>query len=125
MARAGPALNHLQRDAEKAGLPVSDQTARLRRIEDIRKRRQALIDNLKKVDEELEEGLRSLAVPIRNASGTVLAALNVSVHASRTSMVALRRDFLPAALRAATAIEADLHGGSTRRADVAVGASAP
>jgi IclR family pca regulon transcriptional regulator len=76
------------------------------------------------VDEELEEGLRSLAVPIRNASGTVLAALNVSVHASRTSMSALRRDFLPAALRAAAAIEADLHGGSTRRPSAAVAASA-
>jgi len=62
------------------------------------------------VDQELEEGLRSLAVPIRNASGTVLAALNVSVHASRTSMAVLRRDFLPPALQAAAAIEADLRG---------------
>jgi IclR family pca regulon transcriptional regulator len=62
------------------------------------------------VDEELEEGLRSLAVPIRDASGTVLAALNVSVHASRASMTVLRRDFLPPARRAAAAIEGDLHG---------------
>src|SRR3984957_631000 len=77
------------------------------------------------VDEELEEGLRSLAVPIRNASGTVLAALNVSVHASRTSMAVLRRDFLPPALRAATAIEADLHGGSARRPRGAIAASGP
>jgi len=65
------------------------------------------------VDEELEEGLRSLAVPIRNVSGSVLAALNVSVHASRTSMAELRRDFLPSALHAAAAIEADLRGGVT------------
>ena len=34
-------------------------------------------------DQELEEGLRSLAVPIRDASAAVVAALNVSVHASR------------------------------------------
>jgi IclR family transcriptional regulator, pca regulon regulatory protein len=62
------------------------------------------------VDQELEEGLRSAAVPIRNASGEVSAALNVSVHASRASMTALRREFLPHALEAAAAIEDDLRG---------------
>jgi IclR family transcriptional regulator, pca regulon regulatory protein len=60
------------------------------------------------VDQELEEGLRSLAVPIRGASGDVVAALNVSVHASRGSMTTLRRDFLPQAQHAADAIEDDL-----------------
>jgi IclR family transcriptional regulator, pca regulon regulatory protein len=54
--------------------------------------------------------LRSLAVPLRTASGTVTAVLNVSVHASRASMAALRREFLPLALRAAAAIEDDLRG---------------
>jgi IclR family transcriptional regulator, pca regulon regulatory protein len=62
------------------------------------------------VDQELEEGLRSAAVPIRGASGEVTAALNVSVHASRASMAALRREFLPPALEAAAAIEEDLRG---------------
>jgi IclR family pca regulon transcriptional regulator len=66
-------------------------------------------------DQELEEGLRSLAVPLRNASGTVTAALNLSVHASRASMAALRRDFLPLAMRAAAAIEEDLTGTGDRR----------
>jgi IclR family pca regulon transcriptional regulator len=60
------------------------------------------------VDQELEEGLRSLAVPIRGASGEVVASLNVSVHASRGSMTTLRRDFLPHAQHAAGAIEDDL-----------------
>jgi IclR family pca regulon transcriptional regulator len=60
------------------------------------------------VDQELEEGLRSLAVPIHDASGTVVAALNVSVHASRGTMTTLRRDILPLALEAAVGIEADL-----------------
>lgn len=60
------------------------------------------------VDQELEEGLRSLAVPIHGASGVVVASLNVSVHASRGSMTTLRRDFLPHAQRAAAAIEDDL-----------------
>jgi IclR family transcriptional regulator, pca regulon regulatory protein len=60
------------------------------------------------VDQELEEGLRSLAVPIHDASGSVIAALNVSVHATRGSMATLRRDFLPQAQAAAVAIEGDL-----------------
>ena len=67
-------------------------------------------------DQELEEGLRSLAVPLRSASGAVTAALNVSVHASRASMAALRREFLPLARRTAAAIEEDLRGTSDRRA---------
>jgi IclR family pca regulon transcriptional regulator len=60
------------------------------------------------VDQELEAGLRSLAVPIHDASGSVIAALNVSVHATRGSMAILRRDFLPLAQQAAVAIEGDL-----------------
>ena len=67
-------------------------------------------------DQELEEGLRSLAVPLRSSSGAVTAALNVSVHASRASMASLRREFLPLALRTAAAIEEDLRGTSDRRA---------
>src|SRR5690349_8858096 len=53
------------------------------------------------VDQELEEGLRSGAVPIRDASGAVVAALNVSVHASRTTMHALRTECIAPALKAA------------------------
>ncbi|MGH2914103.1 MAG: IclR family transcriptional regulator domain-containing protein [Solirubrobacteraceae bacterium] len=60
------------------------------------------------VDQELEEGLRSLAVPIHDSTGAVVAALNVSVHASRGTMTTLRRDILPLAQAAAAAIESDL-----------------
>lgn len=60
------------------------------------------------VDEELELGVRSVAVPIREASGTVCAAMNVSVHASRMTMQDLQKQVLPSLLRAATAIEAEL-----------------
>jgi IclR family pca regulon transcriptional regulator len=66
------------------------------------------------VDQELEEGLRSLAVPIHDGAGSVVAALNVSVHASRATMTTLRRDFLPRARRAASAIEADLRASALR-----------
>lgn len=60
------------------------------------------------VDQELEDGLRSAAVPIRDASGRAMAALNVSVHASRATLQTLRREFVPLALETAAAIEADL-----------------
>jgi IclR family pca regulon transcriptional regulator len=66
-------------------------------------------------DQELEEGLRSIAVPIRDAGGAVVAALNVSVHASRSTAAALKRDVLPLALETAAAIEADLRGVGSRR----------
>ncbi|NGZ84245.1 IclR family transcriptional regulator domain-containing protein [Duganella aceris] len=46
-------------------------------------------------DEELELGLRSLAVPVRGASGNVLAALNVGVQASRVSAAYMVEVFLP------------------------------
>lgn len=57
------------------------------------------------VAEELELGLRSIAVPLRDASGTVVAAANVS---TRTGSSDLERDVLPELLRCAAAIEADL-----------------
>jgi IclR family transcriptional regulator, pca regulon regulatory protein len=60
------------------------------------------------VDQELEQGVRSAAVPIRNSSGTVSAAMNVSVHASRMTMQDLRKRVLPSLLRTAAAIEAEL-----------------
>ena len=66
-------------------------------------------------DQELEEGLRSLAVPIRDSSDNVIAALNVSVHASRASMAVLRRDFLPFARQAVGGIQSDLTGARAFR----------
>jgi IclR family transcriptional regulator, pca regulon regulatory protein len=60
------------------------------------------------VDQELEEGVRSVAVPIRDSSDTYCAAINVSVHATRMTMPALRRTALPRLLDAAAAIEQDL-----------------
>jgi len=59
------------------------------------------------VDQELEEGLRSIAVPVRNGS-RVVAAVNVSAHASRASKDTVRKVLLPPLLRTAAHIEADL-----------------
>jgi IclR family pca regulon transcriptional regulator len=60
------------------------------------------------IDQELEDGLRAIAVPIREASGAVTAAINVSAHASRLSSDGMRKQLLPALLETAHHIEADL-----------------
>jgi IclR family transcriptional regulator, pca regulon regulatory protein len=65
------------------------------------------------VDQELEMGLRSAAVPIREPDGTVGSAINVSVHAGRTSAAELRKTFLPQLRDCAAAIEADLRAAGT------------
>ncbi|GAA4246228.1 IclR family transcriptional regulator domain-containing protein [Dactylosporangium darangshiense] len=60
------------------------------------------------VDQELEEGLRSVAAPIRDRAGRVVAALNLSTAASRRSAEEVRRDLVPPLLAAAARIERDL-----------------
>jgi IclR family pca regulon transcriptional regulator len=60
------------------------------------------------VDQELEEGLRSVAAPIRDRSGRVVAAINVSTHAARSSLESVRRTLVPPLLAAAARISADL-----------------
>lgn len=67
------------------------------------------------VDQELEEGLRSLAAPIHGENGSVIAALNVSAHASRGSSEVIRKELLPPLLDTARRIEADLGGGQNRQ----------
>lgn len=47
------------------------------------------------VDEELERGLRSIAVPIVDRSGQAIAALNLSTHSTRTTRNEMRERFLP------------------------------
>jgi IclR family pca regulon transcriptional regulator len=47
------------------------------------------------VDQELEEGLRSIAVPLTNSKGRVVAALNVSAHASRVTAGQMVSEILP------------------------------
>ena len=58
------------------------------------------------VDQELEIGLLSIAVPVWDSSGTVVAALNASTHAQRVSRQDVQTRFLPALL--ATAQELSL-----------------
>ncbi|MER5884973.1 IclR family transcriptional regulator C-terminal domain-containing protein [Streptomyces sp. NPDC001941] len=61
------------------------------------------------VDEELEEGLRSLAVPVRDRAGRVVAAVNVAMHSGRRTLGQCLQEVLPELRAAAARIEADLH----------------
>ncbi|CAG7612975.1 IclR family transcriptional regulator domain-containing protein [Actinacidiphila bryophytorum] len=65
-------------------------------------------DGFALVDQELEEGLRSVAVPVRGRGGQVVAAANVSLHAGRTSAEEARTRVLPALRETAARISADL-----------------
>ena len=71
---------------------------------------QVRADGYAAVDQELELGVRSVAVPVRARSENTLAALNVSGHAARVSMRDMRRNFLPPLQAAASAITAALSG---------------
>ncbi|TDS79332.1 IclR family transcriptional regulator C-terminal domain-containing protein [Comamonas sp. JUb58] len=53
------------------------------------------------LNQELEEGLTSVAAPIRNASGQVVAAMNISGQANRTTPEIMQGELLPQLLQAA------------------------
>ncbi|MFD5749341.1 IclR family transcriptional regulator C-terminal domain-containing protein [Streptomyces sp. NPDC127033] len=105
-----------------ADLPYDELTARLARaeprpltrhtvtspaelatlVEEVRRAGYAL------VDEELEEGLRSIAVPVVDRTGVVVAALNVAMHTSRRDVGACLTEVLPELRATAARVEADL-----------------
>lgn len=60
------------------------------------------------VDQELEAGLRSVAAPIHDRHNRVVAAVNLSTHAGRTTLDRMRKELLPPLRRTAGAIAADL-----------------
>ncbi|MFT8245866.1 IclR family transcriptional regulator C-terminal domain-containing protein [Roseomonas sp. BN140053] len=62
------------------------------------------------VDQELEIDLRGLAVPVHDAAGRVVAALNVSTQAGRTPKPALLDTYLPALRQAVSAMRPLLVG---------------
>ncbi|MEV0148772.1 MULTISPECIES: IclR family transcriptional regulator C-terminal domain-containing protein [unclassified Nonomuraea] len=70
--------------------------------------RRAGEDGYALVDQELEEGVRSIAVPVRGRDGRVVAAVNVATHASRATPDDLLRDVLPALSETAARMAADL-----------------
>jgi len=60
------------------------------------------------VDQELEEGVRSIAAPIRDADGKAIAAVNIPTHAGRRTLDGIVADLLRPLLATAERIERDL-----------------
>jgi IclR family transcriptional regulator, pca regulon regulatory protein len=58
-------------------------------------------------DEQLTMGIRSVAAPVRDGSGRVIAAVNVNTHAAETPVEHLVDHHLPLLLHAAGEISAD------------------
>ncbi len=84
-----------------------------------RERLRAVVDDVRRlgyamVDQELEDGLRSVAVPIHAPDGSVAAALAVPVHAALLSMDVMQERLLPDLRATAGQIEADLRAQGNR-----------
>lgn len=60
------------------------------------------------VNQELEEGLRSIAVPLKDRTGKTIAAMNISGQANRNSEKMMTVEFLPKLKQAADRINAEL-----------------
>ena len=77
--------------------------------------RAALDDELARVrargwalaDEELAPGVRSVAVPVRDGTGAVRAAMNITVHAAETTTERLLDELLPLLQRTAAEVSDD------------------
>ncbi len=103
-----PALDAFLADTELEPLTattLTDKRSLRQEISRVQERGWAL------VDQELEDGLRSVAVPIRDGGGTVVAAMNLSTHASRRTPAAIREQLLGPLQETARAIEEDLAAG--------------
>ncbi|MBP0617526.1 helix-turn-helix domain-containing protein [Jiella sp. KSK16Y-1] len=61
------------------------------------------------IDQEVEIGLRSIAVPVYDGRGRVVAALNTGVAAVQAEPDGLARDYLPALLRVQEALRRVIH----------------
>jgi IclR family transcriptional regulator, pca regulon regulatory protein len=91
-------------EPSRSGIPPRFQHSDRQRAEvlrDVRARGWAL------TDEELAPGIRSVAAPLRDGGGQVIAALNICVHAAETPMDVLTGTYLPQLLQTAGAISAD------------------
>ena len=111
-------LSGLPEDALRERLNASHRTARtqytvtdvdalMKAIAKVRRQGWALID------QELEEGLVSMAAPVTNRAGQIVAALNISGQANRTSAKEMEKTMLPQLLAASRTISALL--GAQRR----------
>ena len=61
------------------------------------------------IDQELELGVRAVAAPVRDRSGRVIAAINVSTAVARTSQQDMVDTIVPKLVNTADEISAALH----------------
>jgi IclR family transcriptional regulator, pca regulon regulatory protein len=87
---------------KRADRTVTNPDALVRAIQEARKFGYVLLD------QELENGVRSVAAPLRDSKGRAVAAINVSTHAGRVTLVDLRNRILPQLLQTAANINAEL-----------------
>ena len=57
--------------------------------------RRVRLEGFALADEELELGLRSIAVPVKTSTNRVVASMNIGVHAARVSAAEMMYRFLP------------------------------
>ncbi|WP_406488085.1 IclR family transcriptional regulator C-terminal domain-containing protein [Streptomyces phaeochromogenes] len=101
-------LTEAERDPLLTGLhaltphTVTDPGALTATLDHVREAGYALVDG------ELEEGLRSIAVPVRDRTGRVVAAVNVAMHSSRRTVEQCLGEVLPELAATAGRIEGDL-----------------
>jgi IclR family transcriptional regulator, pca regulon regulatory protein len=91
---------------------IDDRERLLNEIRLVRERGWAL------VDQELEDGLRSIAAPILSAEGDVVAAMNLGTSAARVSVDDLKDRLLPLLLEAANRVSDHLRRGQLRRTPI-------
>lgn len=60
-------------------------------------------------DEEIELGVRSIAVPIFNRGGEVIAAISMSTRAERMTIGEMAQEYLPALLRTQASARVNVH----------------
>ena len=88
--------------AARTRYTVTDMDEMATRIAQVRKQGWSL------VNQELEEGLVSIAAPITDRAGQTVAALNISGQANRSSAKVMQETMLPQLLSAAQAISGRL-----------------
>lgn len=88
----------------RTGMTITDPASLRAEIARVREQGWCLLD------QELEDGVRSVAVPLRDATGRVVAAINTSGHATRVTLEMLHDDFLPRLQDCALRIDQDLAG---------------
>jgi IclR family transcriptional regulator, pca regulon regulatory protein len=91
-------------EPSRSGIPpriIPSSSERAATLREVRARGWAL------TDEELAAGIRSVAAPLRDGDGRVIASLNVNTHAAETPVDVLTGEYLPLLLQTAGAISAD------------------